>query len=52
MLTFQALSTGAITKFTKELDHPLYDSGRLDPKFTAELLEERWYGLKMMSYSG
>ncbi|MEP6886999.1 MAG: hypothetical protein ABI945_01630 [Nitrospirales bacterium] len=38
MLPFQRSSTGAVTRFGKELDHP------------AELVERRWYGFKIVSY--
>ncbi len=50
MLTFQRSSTGAVTRFGQELDHPLYDYIRLEPQFPAELVEGRWYGFKLVSY--
>lgn len=51
MMTFQAASTGAVTRFGKELTHPIYDYVKLTPAFDAALNENRWFGLKLLSYS-
>jgi hypothetical protein len=51
MMTFQATSTGAVTRFGKELSHPSYDYVKLTPAFDAALIENRWFGLKLLSYS-
>jgi len=51
MMTFQAQSTAAVTRFAKELTHPIYDYVTLTPAFDAALLENRWFGLKLLSYS-
>ena len=49
MMTFQAATMGATTRFGKELAHPLYDYVRLTPKLPAALVENRWFGLKVVS---
>ena len=51
MMTFQGASTGAVTRFGKELTHPNYDYVALTPAFDAALNENRWFGLKLLSYS-
>lgn len=51
MMTFQAASTGAAARFGKELSHPIYDYVRLTPAFDAALIENRWVGLKLVSFS-
>lgn len=51
MIAFQANSTGAVARFGKELTHPNYDYVTLTPAFDAGLLENRWFGLKLLSYS-
>jgi hypothetical protein len=51
MLTFQAPTTGAVTRFGKELVHPQYDYVKLTPSFPAGLIEDRWFGLKLVSYA-
>ncbi len=51
MLTFQAATTGAVARFGKELVHPIYDYVRLTPRFDSALVEGRWVGLKLVSYS-
>jgi len=51
MMTFQAASTGAVARFGKELTHPIYDYVKLTPAFDAALNENRWFGLKLLSYS-
>ena len=51
MMTFQSASTGAVARFGKELTHPIYDYVALTPAFGAALNENRWFGLKLLSYS-
>jgi len=50
MMTFQAASTGAVARFGKELIHPMYDYVRLPPGFAAALVDNQWFGLKLVSY--
>lgn len=51
MMTLQVASTGALARFGKELTHPIYDYVKLTPAFDAALVENRWFGLKLVSYS-
>jgi hypothetical protein len=51
MMTFQATATGAVARFGKELDHPIYDYVKLQPTFDAALEDNRWYGLKLVSFA-
>lgn len=51
MMTFQAASTGTVARFGKELVHPIYDYVKLAPAFNAALIENQWFGLKLLSYS-
>jgi hypothetical protein len=51
MMTFQARSTGNITRFGKELVHPQYDYVPLTPTMDVALEEGKWVGLKLLSYS-
>jgi hypothetical protein len=51
MMTFQAKNTGSVTRFGKELTHPIYDYVKLTPAFDAALTENHWFGLKLLSYS-
>ena len=51
MMTFQSASTGAVTRFGKEFTHPIYDYVTLTPAFDAALNANRWFGLKLLSYS-
>jgi hypothetical protein len=50
MMTFQAPSTGAVVRFGKEFTHPIYDYLILKPAVAAGLIENRWVGLKLLSY--
>lgn len=50
MMTFEPASR-ATTRFGKELTHPDYDYVRLTPAFAAELVEDQWFGLKLLSYT-
>jgi len=51
MMTFQSASTGVVARFGKELTHSIYDYVDLTPAFDAALNENRWFGLKLLSYS-
>jgi len=51
MMTFAPGTRGAVTRFGKELEHPLYDYVTLEPRFPAALAEGRWVGLKLLSYA-
>jgi len=51
MMSFQAKSMGAVARFGKELSHPIYDYVTLKPEFDAALSQNRWFGLKLLSYS-
>ena len=50
MMTFQAASTGAVARFGKELIHPIYDYVKLPPVFAAALVDNQWFGVKLLSY--
>lgn len=50
MMTFQGPQSGAVARFGKELTHPAYDYVTLAPHFDAALVEQRWFGLKLVSY--
>lgn len=50
MMTFQAASTGTVARFGKELIHPIYDYVKLPPGFAAALVDNQWFGLKLLSY--
>jgi hypothetical protein len=57
MMTFAPLVTSSnkgtrdITRFGKELTHPLYDYVKLTPAVDASLLDNTWVGLKLLSWS-
>ena len=51
MLTFAPANARAVTRFGKELRHPEYDYVALEPRFSAALEENRWFGLKLVSYA-
>ena len=51
MLTFSPVGHGSISRFAKELTHPLYDYITLTPAFAAALVENAWVGLKMVSWN-
>jgi hypothetical protein len=50
MMTFATTSAPGVSRFGKELDHPLYDYVNLPPRFATSLTEGRWFGLKLVSY--
>jgi hypothetical protein len=51
MMTFSPAASPAVTRFGKELVHPEYDYVKLVPSFPASLEENRWVGLKLVSYA-
>lgn len=51
MITFSPAGSPAVTRFGKELTHPEYDYVKLEPMFAASLEEDRWVGLKLVSYT-
>ncbi len=51
MMTFSPESNKTITRFGKELSHPLYDYVVLRPEFTATLQENQWVGMKLLSWT-
>lgn len=51
MMTFAPGGVTGITRFAKELTHPLYDYVVLAPQLDTRLADNTWYGLKLLSYS-
>jgi hypothetical protein len=51
LMTFATAAAPGISRFGKELDHPLYDYVNLPLRFSTELSEGRWFGLKLVSYA-
>jgi hypothetical protein len=51
MVTFGPAAAPAVTRFGKELHHPDYDYVPLAPRFAAALQENRWVGLKLVSFA-
>jgi hypothetical protein len=51
MMTLEPGGTRAVTRFRKELVHPHYDSVLLTPAFATALMENQWFGLKLVSYA-
>lgn len=49
MMTFEPASR-SITRFGKELIHPNYDYVKLTPAIATALVDNQWYGLKLVSY--
>lgn len=50
MMTFGAPTSGGVARFGKELDHPSYDYVKLTPMAPAQLTDNQWVGLKLVSY--
>jgi hypothetical protein len=50
MTTIGAPTSGGIARFGKELDHPTYDYVKLTPAVPAQLTDNVWLGLKLVSY--
>lgn len=50
LMTFATRAAPGISRFGKELDHPMYDYVNLLPRVAPELEESRWVGLKLVSY--
>jgi hypothetical protein len=51
MMTFAPHGAPAVSRFGKELHHPDYDYVVLEPRFQTALQENRWVGLKLVSYA-
>lgn len=51
MMTFSPATHKTITRFGKELSHPVYDYVDLKPLFDAALRDNTWVGLKLLSWS-
>jgi hypothetical protein len=51
MMTFGPGGVTGVTRFAKELTHPLYDYVVLAPQLDTQLADNTWYGLKLLSYS-
>jgi hypothetical protein len=51
MMTFAGPATSGVARFGKELDHPTYDYVKLTPTVTAQLADNVWVGLKLVSYA-
>jgi len=50
MMTLEPGGSRAVTRFRKELVHPQYDSVTLPPAFATALVDNQWFGLKLVSY--
>ncbi len=50
LMTFAGAAAPGISRFGKELNHPEYDFVNVPLRFSTELTEGRWYGLKLVSY--
>lgn len=51
MMTLAAATHKSVTRFGKELSHPQYDYVDLKPMLDAALRDNRWVGLKLLSWS-
>lgn len=51
MMTFAPATHPSITRFGKELSHPIYDYVKLKPEFDASLQSNVWTGLKLLSWT-
>jgi len=50
MMTFATSDAPGVSRFGKELNHPEYDYVNLTLRFYTELVEDRWYGLKLVTF--
>lgn len=50
LMTFASSAAPAVSRFGKELNHPEYDFVSVPLRFSTELREGRWFGLKLVSY--
>jgi len=50
MMTFATADAPGVSRFGKELNHPEYDFVNLPLRYPAELVAERWYGLKLVTF--
>ncbi|WP_394850368.1 hypothetical protein LZC95_23285 [Pendulispora brunnea] len=51
MMLLAPASAGHVTRFGKELNHPTYDYVTLTPAFSAEMADDEWVGMKLVSYA-
>jgi hypothetical protein len=51
MMTLAPVSNKGVTRFGKELSHPIYDYVNLKPMVSASLQDNVWIGLKLLSWS-
>ncbi len=51
MMTLAPVTHKSVTRFGKELSHPLYDYVDLKPMLDAALRDNTWVGLKLLSWS-
>ena len=51
LMTFATSAAPGVSRFGKELDHPLYDYVNLPLRFATELTEDRWFGLKLVTFT-
>ncbi len=49
MMLFAGKATSSVTRFGKELIHPLYDYVKLTPTIDTSLVDNIWVGLKLVS---
>jgi hypothetical protein len=50
MMTLGAPTSGGVARFAKELDHPTYDYVKLTPLVPAQMADNSWVGLKLVTY--
>lgn len=50
MMTFATADAPGVSRFGKELNHPEYDFVNLPLRYPAELVADRWYGLKLVTF--
>jgi hypothetical protein len=51
MMTFATSEASGVSRFGKELNHPEYDYVNLPLRFSTELREDRWFGLKLVTFA-
>ena len=50
MMTFATADASGVSRFGKELNHPEYDYVNLPLRYPTELVADRWYGLKLVTF--
>jgi hypothetical protein len=50
MMTFATADAPGVSRFGKELNHPEYDFVNLPTRYPVELVADRWYGLKLVTF--